>query len=172
MACTSQDFRLAMRRFPAGVAIVAAGAKPYRAGMTATAICSLSADPPQVLACLNQRTMTMRTIGQCRSFSINLLNTGQLPLARIFAGLEGEAAGEEKFTKGAWRDGSSGAPILIDAVLTLECALVTSYAASTHNIVIGKVLDIPGNAAEDALLYRSGAFGRWADLASPQQHFI
>lgn len=160
-----------MRRFPAGVAIVAAGAAPYRAGMTATAICSLSADPPQVLVCLHQRAMTMRSIGQCRGFSVNLLNTGQMPLARIFAGLDGEAAGEEKFRTGAWRQGSSGAPILSDAVLTLECALVTSYAASTHNIVIGKVLDICG-AAEDALLYLSGAFGRWADLTSPQQSFI
>ncbi|MGE0241582.1 MAG: flavin reductase family protein [Parvibaculaceae bacterium] len=170
MPCTSDDYRLAMRRFPAGVAIVASGASPYRAGMTATAICSLSADPPQVLVCLNQRTMTMRTIELCRGFSINLLNTGQLPLARIFAGLEGEAAGEEKFTCGGWREGLSGAPVLADAVLTLECALVASHAVSTHNIVIGRVLDIPGRAAEDALLYCSGAFGKWADLAGPQ-HF-
>lgn len=167
MACTSDDFRLAMRRFPAGVAIVASGEKPYRAGMTATAICSLSADPPQVLACLNQRTVTMRTLQQSRRFSINLLHTGQLPLARIFAGLAGEATGEEKFSNGIWREGASGAPILADAVLTLDCALVMAHAASTHNIVIGKVLDIQGHTAEDALLYRSGAFGRWADLASP-----
>lgn len=171
MACSSDDFRLAMRRFPAGVAIVATGLRPCRAGMTATAICSLSADPPQVLACLNQRTMTCRTVQHCRTFSINLLHTSQLPLARIFAGLDGEAAGEEKFDAGTWREGSSGAPVLAGAVLTLECALVTSHAASTHNILIGKVLEIPGQVAEDALLYRSGAFGRWAELTAPQ-HFI
>ena len=115
--------------------------------------------------------MTCRTVQQCRTFSINLLTTGQLPLARIFAGLEGEAVAEEKFEAGIWRDGSSGAPVLADAVLTLECALVTAHAASTHNIVIGKVLEISGAAAEDALIYRSGAFGTWTGLAQPQ-HFI
>ncbi len=172
MTCTPDDFRSAMRRFPASVAIVATGARPYRAGMTATAICSLSADPPQLLACLNQRTMTCRTVQQCRTFSINLLNTSQLPLARIFAGLEGEAVAEEKFEAGNWREGSSGAPILEAAVLTLECALVTSHAASTHNILIGKVLEISGQVAEDALIYRSGVFGTWTGLAPPQQHFI
>ena len=169
MSCTSDDFRLAMRRFPSGVAIVATGAWPQRAGMTATAICSLSADPPQVLACLNQRTMTCRTLQHCRSFSINLLNTSQLPLARLFAGLAGEAAGEEKFTAGDWRQGASGAPVLETAVLTLECALVAAHEAGTHNIFIGKVLEISGQLAEEALIYRSGVFGKWTDLAAPQQ---
>src|SRR5687768_14225534 len=111
MSCTSDDFRLAMRRSPSSVAIVATGAWPHRAGMTATAICSLSADPPQVLACLNQRTMTCRTLQHCRTFSINLLNTGQLPLARLCPGLAGEVTGEEKFAAGDWRQGASGAPV-------------------------------------------------------------
>lgn len=171
MTCTPDDFRSAMRRFPASVAIVATGRAPYRAGMTATAICSLSADPPQLLVCLNQRTTTCRTVQQCRTFSINLLTTSQLPLARIFAGLGGEAVAEEKFDAGNWLEGSSGAPILEAAVLTLECALVTSHAASTHNIFIGKVLEISGQVAEDALIYRSGVFGTWTGLAQPQ-HFI
>lgn len=170
MTCTPDDFRLAMRRFPAGVAIVATGRAPYRAGMTATAICSLSTDPPQVLVCLNQRTMTCRTVQRCRTFSINLLNTSQLPLARIFAGLAGEVVADEKFEAGNWLQGSSGAPILEAAVLTLECALVESHAASTHNIFIGKILEISGAVAEDALLYRSGVFGKWTDLAP--QYFI
>ena len=158
-----------MRRFPAGVAIVAAGVLPHRAGLTATAICSLSTDPPQVLACLNRHTMTCRTVQQYRSFSVNLLHTSQLPLARVFAGLDGEAVGEEKFAAGAWSDGSSGVPVLSGSVLTLECTLVASYAASTHDIFIGKVMAVANPAAEDALLYRSGTFGRWADLAASPQ---
>lgn len=170
MTCTPQDFRSAMRRFPSSVAIVATGARPYRAGMTATAICSLTADPPQILICLNQRTVTCRTLRHCRGFSVNLLNTAQMPLARTFAGLDGEATGEEKFAFGDWRESPSGAPVLADAVLTLDCALVTAHSASTHTIFIGKVLDIAAAAAEDALIYRSGAFGTWTGLAA-SQHF-
>ncbi len=170
MTCSSDDFRAAMRRFPSGVAIVAAGAAPQRAGMTATAICSLSADPPQVLACLNRSSSTSRAVEEARLFSINLLATSQLALARVFAGLEGDVSAEQKFTAGVWREGVTGAPILADAVLSFECALVTAHKASTHNIVIGEVMRITGEVAEDALIYRSGAFGRWTGLAAPQPH--
>mgnify|MGYP002388849074 CR=1 FL=1 len=159
-----------MRRFPSGVAIVAAGSAPRRAGMTATAICSLSAEPPQVLACLNRRSTTCRTVEEARCFSINLLATSQLPLARIFAGFDGGISAERKFETGLWRPGVTGAPILEDAVLTLECALVTAHPASTHNIVIGEVMCITGEVAEDALIYRSGVFGRWTGLAAAQPH--
>lgn len=170
MTCSPDDFRSAMRRFPSGVAIVAAGSAPHRAGMTATAICSLSADPPQVLACLNRATHTCRTVQEARSFSINLLATSQLSLARVFAGLEGAAQAERKFDAGHWRRGVTGAPVLEDAVLTLECALVTAHPASTHNIFIGEVVNITGELAEDALIYRSGAFGTWTGLTASHPH--
>lgn len=170
MTCSSDDFRIAMRRFPSGVAIVAAGTAPYRAGMTATAICSLSADPPRVLACLNRHSSTCRTVEENRFFTINLLATSQLSLARIFAGLEGDAQAEQKFDAGIWRRGVANAPILVDAVLTLECALVTAHPAGTHNIFIGEVVNIAGEVAEDALIYRSGAFGTWTGLAPSQPH--
>ena len=170
MTCSPDDFRAAMRRFPSGVAIVAAGSAPYRAGMTATAICSLSADPPQVLACLNRLSSTNRAVEEARFFSINLLATSQLALARVFAGLEGGVSADQKFAAGLWREGVTGAPILADAVLTFECALVTAHPASTHNIVIGEVMRIAGEVAEDALIYRSGTFGRWTGLAATQPH--
>lgn len=170
MTCSSDDFRAAMRRFPSGVAIVAAGAAPRRAGMTATAICSLSADPPQVLACLNRSSSTSRAVEEARFFSINLLATSQLALARIFAGLEEGVSADQKFAAGVWCSGITGAPILTDAVLSFECALVTAHKASTHNIVIGEVMRITGEVAEDALIYRSGAFGRWTGLAATQPH--
>ena len=170
MTCSPDDFRIAMRRFPSGVAIVAAGSAPHRAGMTATAICSLSAAPPQVLACLNRLSSTCRTVEESRHFSINLLATGQLPLARIFAGLEGGLSAEQKFDAGVWRQGDTGAPVLADAVLTHECALVTAHPASTHNILIGEVVHITGEVAEDALIYRSGVFGRWTGLSPSPSH--
>jgi flavin reductase (DIM6/NTAB) family NADH-FMN oxidoreductase RutF len=170
MTCSPDDFRAAMRRFPSGVAIVAAGSAPRRAGMTATAVCSLSADPPQVLACLNRASSTSRAVEEARFFSINLLATSQLALARVFAGLEAGVSADQKFAAGVWCEGDTGAPILTDAVLTFECALVAAHPASTHNIVIGEVMRITGEIAEDALIYRSGAFGRWTGLTATQPH--
>ncbi|MEP9398798.1 flavin reductase family protein [Mesorhizobium sp. KR2-14] len=164
MSCTSEQFRLAMRRFPASVCVIATGEAPNRVGLTATAVCSLSAAPPQILVCLNAETGTCKAIREGRTFSVNMLTSEQLGLARRFAGIEGGAIGEERFEAGAWRKGANGAPVLNDAMMTFECRLVTSHAVATHVILIGEVLDIPENDHDDALLYRSGAFGTWAPL--------
>lgn len=164
MGCTSEQFRLAMRRLPASVAIIATGQAASRVGLTATAVCSLSTTPPQILACLNAETGTCKAIRESRTFSVNLLTSEQLGLARRFAGLDGNAVGEERFAAGSWRQGSNGAPVLDGALMTLECRLVTAYAVATHSILIGGVLDIPENDNNGALLYQSGMFGTWIPL--------
>lgn len=164
MGCTSEQFRLAMRKFPASVSIIATGEAPNRVGLTATAVCSLSTTPPQVLVCLNAETGTCKAIRESRTFSVNMLMSGQLELARRFAGLEGNAIGDKRFEVGPWRQGSNGAPVLDDAMMVLECRLVTAYTEATHIILIGAVLEIPENDNDGALLYRSGAFGTWVPL--------
>lgn len=164
MGCTSEQFRLAMRRFPASVCVIAAGEAPRRVGLTATAVCSLSAVPPQILVCLNAETGTCKAIREGGTFSVNMLTSDQLGLARRFAGIEGGAVGEERFEAGVWRNGANRAPVLNNAMMTFECRMVTNHAVATHVILIGEVLDIPENDQDDALLYRSGSFGVWAPL--------
>jgi flavin reductase (DIM6/NTAB) family NADH-FMN oxidoreductase RutF len=164
MGCTPEQFRLAMRRFAASVCVIATGKVPNRVGLTATAVCSLSVSPPQILVCLNAETGTCKAVREERTFSINLLTSEQLGLARRFAGIEGSAIGEERFDAGRWRPGASGAPVLDGAMITFECRLMASHAVATHVILIGEVVDIPENDHDDALLYRSGSFGTWAPL--------
>ena len=51
---------------------------------TATAVCSVSAEPPQLLACVTAETH--RVIDQSRVFAVNVLASDQQHLAQIFAG--------------------------------------------------------------------------------------
>ncbi|TAM26932.1 MAG: flavin reductase [Candidimonas sp.] len=70
----NQDaFRQAMRRLAATVTIVATGQAPNRSGLTATAVCSLTANPPQVIACLNASSSTCSLIRETGVFSVNIL---------------------------------------------------------------------------------------------------
>jgi flavin reductase (DIM6/NTAB) family NADH-FMN oxidoreductase RutF len=163
MHCDPDQFRAAMRRFPASVCIVTTGASPSRNGLTATAVCSLSASPPQILACLNLETGTCRAIQANQRFAVNVLKPSHISIARRFAGMDG-AVGEQRFLQGCWRDGQSGSPILADALLVLECSLSTFHAVNTHTILIGEVLNIPNKDGEEALLYRNGSFGSWAPV--------
>lgn len=165
MLCTSEEFRAAMRLFPASVAVIATGRAPERVGMTATALCSLSVEPPQVLVCLNAQSATSHAVCANGVFSINILADGQSGVARRFAGMGG-AAGDAKFDKGEWSTGRHGIPVLTSAMQHFECRLIDTHAAATHLIVVGEVQGLALGSADDALIYRDGMFGTFAPHVS------
>jgi len=90
---TAEQFKAAMARFPGAVTIVTSLADGERRGVTATAVCSVSADPPSLLACVNRRTGTCRAVHDCDRFNVNLLPDPSAALALRFAGA-GDATGD------------------------------------------------------------------------------
>ncbi len=161
MFCTSDDFKSAMRRFPASVAVIATGAAPNRFGMTATAVCSLTADPPQVLVCLNAQTATSEAIRANGTFSMNLLSAAQADTARQFAGMNG-VTGDAKFDNDDWETGHLGVPVLTTGLNSFACRVVSAHKEGTHFIVVGRVEGMRGSECDQALIYRDGAFGQFA----------
>jgi len=159
MTCISNDFVAAMRRYPASVAVIATGTAPNRSGMTATAVCSLTASPPQMLVCLNTKTATLRALQESGTFSINVLHSAQKELATRFSSGDPALRGDAKFEPGSRREDTTGVPVLTSASQSFVCRLNTCFEAGTHMIVVGFVLSISGEAQEPALLYENGQFG-------------
>src|SRR5258707_10202220 len=71
------SFRLAMRRFPAAVTVITSADQTRRHGMTATAVTSLSMDPPSLVVCVNQSSLLHDIMLLARRFCVNLLRRGQ-----------------------------------------------------------------------------------------------
>src|SRR3990167_7561227 len=88
------QFRAAMARFPGAVTIVTALSGSERRGITATAVCSVTADPPSLLVCLNRKTGTCAAVRESGMFNVNLLPDAASPIALRFAGAGG-VTGEE-----------------------------------------------------------------------------
>src|SRR4051812_10497436 len=128
------DYRQAMRAFATGVAIVACGEGEARAGCVATAVASLSLAPPSLLVNLQRDGSTYRRLRALLVFSVNSLRAEHEALARRFAG--GALAGE-RFAEGDWVAGATGAPVLADALASLECRVEEILERHTHAIVIG-----------------------------------
>ena len=156
----ADDFVRAMRNMASSVTIVATGSAPERSGMTATAICSLTADPPQMLACLNAGSSTSAAILNNGRFSINLLGNQDSALAGHFAG-RGGLMGEQRFEHGTWSVGEHDVPILQNAIVSVECRVQQSIAVETHLMIVGAVLGIRGTDSSEPLLYGNGRFGGW-----------
>ena len=164
MAVTDDVFRAGMRRLGGAVTIVTTTDGVQRAGLTATAVTSLSAAPPRLLACINRQGATYETLSRGRALCVNVLSTAHQDLARRFAGLDG-CAETERFNDGAlWATGATGAPRLIDALVSFDCRVDSILETGSHGVVIGEIETITVDAEESApLFYRDG---HWATLSA------
>lgn len=159
MAVDPARFRAAMARFPGGVTIITTrGADGERRGITATAVCSVSADPPSLLVCVNRSTGTGAGIVETGLFNVNLLPDPSHDLALTFAGAGG-VTGEEKFAQGDWQTDARGLPLLADACLVFCCEVSEILNAGTHRVVIGRIVDVRHGPGE-ALVYMQSRFHR------------
>jgi len=145
-------YREAMRGFASGVAIIACGEGQGRSGCAATAIASLSLDPPSLLVNLRRASETARRIPEVGAFSVNFLRASQEELARRFSS---SIHGAERFGQGAWRSGITGAPVLEDALSLVECRLEEALERHTHVILIGRAMYARGGAGQALLHFRS-----------------
>lgn len=152
-------FRSVMRNVAGAVSVVTATADGARAGLTATSLTSLSAEPPAVLVCVNRAASAWPVIERAGHFAVNVLGPGHRSIADRFAG-RGGLKGEQRFGEGAWSRLATGAPILEDALAVLDCEIEEVIGRHSHAILIGRVKAIREAGAEGALLYWRGLYGR------------
>lgn len=160
MSIDANQFKNALKLWASGVTVVTANSETKGLkGMTATSFSSVSLDPPQILVCLNQSTDTGEVLLSERQFAINILNSEQQEVSNQFAGGKSQ---EERFASVDWQAGDNGAPLLTEALASLECKLVQQVSAGTHWIVIGEVEKVVCRSG-DPLLYYSGAYRHLAN---------
>ncbi len=158
---TSENFISAMGRAATGVSVVTTGGRGGRFGLTVSAVCSVSADPPLLLACVNRKNPTVGAIDINGMFAVNVLGADQRSYAETFSGRP-KSGHPFDFGSHDWIDGTTGVPIIPDAVAVFECEIDTSYDAGTHRIFIGRVLAARQGGAEP-LAYSNRQFRRITD---------
>ena len=150
-------FRLAMREFASGVALVATGAGEQRSGCTANSLCSLSLDPPSLIVCLTLSSATLASLCANKTFGVSLLAGGHEDLADRFAGRSG-VRGAARFAGADWSTLVTGAPLLRGALACIDCTLEEVIERHTHAIVIGRVAAMQRGGGAEALLHWRGRF--------------
>lgn len=130
-------FRDAMASTVRGVAIVTTNGPGGRAGITVSSVVSVSMDPPLVMLSLDRHSRALAALLRNRSFSINVLAARHEDLADVFAGRPEHGAPHD-FGRAAWTNGVLGSPVLVDALVALECTLHRTLRAGTSRIVVGR----------------------------------
>src|SRR5260370_24299079 len=106
----AEQFKLGMRTLAGAVNIITSMHAGHRYGMTATAVCSATADPPTVLACINRLATTHGAVAKSKAFCVNVLRAEDWELSTTFSGAQ---SGEARFKSRDWTRLPPSAPALI-----------------------------------------------------------
>ncbi|MCX4690680.1 flavin reductase family protein [Kitasatospora purpeofusca] len=154
---TPQDGqRAAFAALPTGVTVLTTTTKRGPAGMTASAVSSLSLDPPLVLLCLTRQSQMLKRIHERQAFVINILPAGTEAIATAFA-----APGttpEHRFAGIGWHE-YEALPVLTDALALIACTVETVHPGGDHMILIGRSFSSIRRPGEP-LVRHAGSFRR------------
>ncbi len=154
----AESFKKGMRQLASAVSIVTTGdGAGARAGFTATAVCSVSAEPPQILVCVNAKSSTHGKLKEWKSFCVNVLSSAQIHIARRFASND-PSAGSDRFDLGDWSTLVTGAPVLKGCPVNFDCTLGQEVHVGTHTIFIGSIAAVSVIAGLEPLAFVDGQY--------------
>ena len=134
-------FRDCMSRVASAVHIVTTDGIAGLAGITASAVTSVSDDPPTMLVCVNKSGHSAPRFLANKVFCINTLAAGDEARADCFAGRTGLHL-DARFQQGEWEKLASGAPALGTAIAIFDCRVIDIKDVATHHVMIGEVMAV------------------------------
>ncbi|HEV2148790.1 MAG TPA: flavin reductase family protein [Longimicrobiaceae bacterium] len=157
MSIDPAGFRRIMGHVATGVTVVAARHPETGRlhGLTASSLTSVSLEPPLVLVCIQTRLSSHACIGAAGGFSVSVLAEGHEELSRRFARCDVD----DKFRGLRFRTVHTGAPVLEDALVWMDCRTWAAYPGGDHTIYVGEVV-AAGARDGSPLLYHRGAYVR------------
>ncbi|MGB1090847.1 MAG: flavin reductase family protein [Oceanobacter sp.] len=155
---SADDHKYGMRHFAIGVTIISAANESERAGLTATAVCSVTAEPPRLVVFVNKNVQASDMILESGALCVNVLASDQEEVAKAFAGMIPDVHGDKRFEYGVWRELVTGAPTLDGSLANFDCRVVKVFDESTHHAFLCEVMSTCERNDGEALIYLNGAF--------------
>ena len=157
MAINADEFRAAMGSWPSGVTIITSKSGDQIHGMTVSDFSGVSLDPPLALVCASKTSVTTGLIQEGKCFGVNVLRVDQADLSNKFASKKDEFKrfeGVETFA------GTTGAPLLSEALVNLDCRVIAVHDAGDHVLCVGEIEESHVHEGEPLLFFR-GSYGRF-----------
>ncbi|MEJ6394467.1 flavin reductase family protein [Gymnodinialimonas sp. 2305UL16-5] len=148
------QFLEGMSKSAASVSVVTTDGPAGRAGVTVSAMTSISADGdrPTMLTCLNASSSALPLVLDNACFCINVLNIDQTEISDVFSSRI-PAPGGDKFNAVTPQRLVTGAPYLSEALVAFDCRLISAERLGTHHICIGAVEAVRTAPEGEPLLY-------------------
>ena len=145
-----------MSRFASGVVVVTTADQRGYHGVTVSAFCSVSVDPPLMLICVDRAIQSNSLIADAPVFAINILSREHSFLAEQFSGRTPLA--DPAFTRVPHHLGIRGTPLIDGCLAWIECRHWATYDGGDHTIFVGLVEDLTLGESDDPLIYFNRQF--------------
>jgi flavin reductase (DIM6/NTAB) family NADH-FMN oxidoreductase RutF len=152
LSVSPDEFRSVLGRFPSGVTVVTTtSADGSDEGMTVSAFCSVSLEPPLVLICIEKNASAYEALTNAPQFVVNVLSAEQEQIARRFSIVD-----IDRFEGVGFSRSRNGIAVLDDVLAVIECKRVALHDAGDHTIIVGKVEAGRTENGTPLLYYRGG----------------
>ena len=155
MSVEPQIFREAMSRLGAAVNVITLAAESGPTGFTASAVCSVTDQPPTLLICINRNSRSRSEIKLGAGICVNTLASHQQALSTAFAG---PLEMQERFAHGHWIRLVTGAPVLEEAVASFDCHVSNIVEVGTHSVLFCEVGAVHMGDPREGLAYFARAY--------------
>ncbi|GLR65608.1 FMN reductase (NADH) RutF [Acidocella aquatica] len=156
-SASRQNFREAMSRLGAAVNIITTTGPDGDAGFTASAVCSVTDDPPTLLVCVNKNASQHDAILAAGFLCVNVLTHEHQELSPMFAGV-GNVPMAERFAQTKWLRLDTGAPVLESATAAFDCKIDQVVEVGTHSVIFCAVRAIHLGDTASGLIYHGRAY--------------
>ncbi|MFZ4831746.1 flavin reductase [Rouxiella sp. Mn2063] len=154
------EFRDAMAQLGSAVSVITTDGVAGKYGFTASAVCSVTDEPPTLLVCMNRNSFANPHFKQNGNLCVNVLSSEHRNLSQIFA--NATLRSEQRFLHDSWEMLTSGAPVLSSAVANFDCEISDIHEVGSHTVFYCQVQSVRTCECPSGLVYFNR---RYYDLA-------
>jgi flavin reductase (DIM6/NTAB) family NADH-FMN oxidoreductase RutF len=133
-----QAKKVMLRKIPHGLYICGVKDGEEVNGFTASWVMQASFQPPLVVNCVNQKSISHAMILSSQVFALSILEAGQKEMAQKF--FKPMRRVGNKFEDVDFYLGETGCPIISDSLGYIECQVVGSVEKGDHTVFVGEVI--------------------------------
>ncbi|MCE4057321.1 flavin reductase [Pseudomonas sp. Au-Pse12] len=156
-------FRNSMAMLGGAVSIITTDGPAGRFGFTASAVCSVTDQPPTLLVCMNRASYSNVHFKSNGVLSVNVLTPELREVSGAFANRELDA--EQRFSSARWSTLESGAPLLDEALVSFDCRIAQAHEVGSHTIFYCEVMGIRNGESQQGLVYFNRAYHPVGEVA-------
>ncbi|BFM49845.1 flavin reductase [Marinomonas sp. THO17] len=149
-------FRDGMSLLGSAVTVITTDGEAGRFGFTATAVTSVTDEPPTLLVCMNRNSFAHPYFIENGVLSVNVLQSHHQGVSWDFANRE--LTSEERFAKHEWSTLKTGSPILEEALVGFDCEIHEAHEMGSHSVFYCRVKDAVVKDGGQGLVYFDRAY--------------